>query len=490
MNKIKNVFSFILFTIVCTTSSAQLVKFRKVIGNNGYDVGMSAQQTVDKGYSVGGSTTSFGNGIADFYLVKTDFLGVPLWHETYGGINIDKATCVKQTTDKGYILAGYTNSYGAGGYDVYLVKTDSFGVVQWTHTYGGSDWEFANCVEQTLDGGYIICGGTYSYGKGNEDYYLIKTNSAGDTLWTKTYGGTNEDVAKSVIQSSDGGYILTGCTKSMGDVNGDFYTVKTNAIGDTLWTNKFGGSLLDYGNDVLENAVGGYTVGGETKSFGSGNSDGILIYIDALGVRDLGVLTIGNTANDNIQSITERSDGKIVMAGITDSWGLGKGDIYFFIANADWSFYNSTTFGSAETETANSVENTADKGAIICGTTNGFNKLDDIYLIKTDSSGLSNVGESVFITNVQTINNKNNFEWNVYPNPSNSITNLTITSTTRNISVSVYNIIGELLNKEEFRNTSTNFSMPINTSSLANGIYLLKIETEHSVYTEKIIVKH
>jgi hypothetical protein len=493
MKKIKNILLLLFLVVVTNNAFSQLIKFRKVIGNTGYDVGMSAQQTKDTGYVAFGSTSSFGSGTSDFYLVKTNKFGVPQWHQMYGGINIDKGTCIKETSDKGFIMAGYTNSFGAGGYDAYLVKTDSFGVIQWTHTYGGSDWDFANCVAQTNDGGYIICGSTYSYGKGDEDYYLIKTNSAGDTLWTKTYGGANEDVAKSVIETSDGGYALTGYTKSMGDTDGDFFTVKTNATGDTLWTNKFGGPLLDYANDIIENSVGGYTVGGETKSFGSGNSDAILIYIYPAGNTDAFQYIVGGTGDETVESIIERSDKRTAMVGRTYSWGYANGnaDIYIIILNFDWSYYNGTTFGSLDHETVNSVENTNDKGFILCGSTDGFNnKLDDFYLVKTDTNGYSTSSESVFLTNIQTVSAQNNFDFHIAPNPSNSTTHVNITSSSKKISVSLYTIIGELLSKEEVENNSGSLSIPINTNDLPEGIYLLKVETDRSVHTKKIVVKH
>lgn len=493
MNKIKKILFIILLVFTYHNGFSQPIMFKKAIGNSGYDVGMSAMQTKDLGYIAFGSTTSFGSGTSDMYLVKTDSLGVPVWHRMYGGINIDKGTCVRETSDKGFILAGYSNSYGAGGYDMYLVKTDSFGVIQWTHTYGGSDWDFANCVEQTNDGGYIICGTTYSYGNGDEDYYLVKTNSLGDTLWTKTYGGANEDVAKSVIPTSDGGYILTGYTKSMGDINGDFYTVKTNAAGDTLWTNKFGGPLLDYGNDVIQTLKGGYAVGGETKNWGSGNSDGILIYIHPSGNTDPNTFVVGDKENETIQSITERPDGKIAMAGETFTWGIpnGKGDIWAMIINDDWSFYKSTTFGSIGREVVNSIEVTEDNGFIICGSTDGFNnRLDDFFLVKTNDTVFSTNKESVFITTIQTVNSQRNFDFHLAPNPSNNTAYLNITTSSKKISISLFNVIGELLSKEEQENTSGKLSIPIITDGLPDGIYLLKVETDKAIHTEKLVVKH
>ncbi len=176
---------YICALLLCLPFAAQAqtpVKFRKVIGNTGYDDGYSVQQTHDKGYIIGGATSSFGSGSTDMYAVKTDSMGIPRMHQPLGGINIERGYSIKETTDHGYIFLGYTNSYGAGGYDFYLVKMDSALIPQWTKTYGGTDWDFGYSVKQTADGGYILCGSTFSYGKGDQDYYLVRTDAGGDTL--------------------------------------------------------------------------------------------------------------------------------------------------------------------------------------------------------------------------------------------------------------------------------------------------------------------
>jgi len=150
-----------------------------------------------------------------------------LWTRTYGGSSDDGAYSVQQTTDGGYIMAGQTLSFGAGNYDFYLVKTNSLGDTLWTRTYGGNVHDCAYSVRQTADGGYIVAGYIYSFGAGSDDFYLVKTNSQGDTLWTRTYGGSNSDLAYSVQQTADGGYIVAGYTESFGAGDHDFYLVKT-----------------------------------------------------------------------------------------------------------------------------------------------------------------------------------------------------------------------------------------------------------------------
>lgn len=486
-----NSFLSILLILVLFKTTAQQIKFRDVLGNNGYDYGLSAQQIKDKGYIVCGSTTSVGSGNSDIYIIKTDSTGKPVKEKYIGGINVDRGTCIKETTDNGYIILGYTNGSGTGGYDIYVIKTDVDLNISWMKTYGGNDWDFGNCIEQTKDGGYIICGGTYSFGKGDEDYYLIKTDSKGDTLWTKTYGGAGQDEARAVIQTKDGGYALTGFSNST-DTLGNFYTIKTNETGAVTWINEFGKTQLDKANDLLELSSGGYIVGGETKSFGAGKSDGILIGLTPTGTTTGKTFLIGDKENDNVQSITERKDGKIAFAGNTNSYGFnnGKGDIYFGIMNGDWSYFVSTTFGSNGAETVNSVESTMDDGAIICGSTNGFrNFLEDIYLIKTGNDGYSSPKETVILTPIAETE-KDLFHFTIYPHPiTTTVANLHIATSNHTLTIELYDVTGHLLKKETLRSVAAGSSVPFAIGELAEGFYFIKLITDQTSASKRILVK-
>ncbi len=490
MKSFRYILSLTVLLVAGKITEAQQIKFRDVLGNNGYDYGLSAQQTNDRGYVVCGSTTSVGSGNTDIYIIKTDSTGKPTNEKSIGGINVDRGTCIRQTNDNGYIILGYTNGSGAGGYDIFAVKTDASLNVTWMKTYGGSDWDFGNCIEQTKDGGYIICGGTYSYGNGDEDFYLIKTNSDGDTVWTKTYGGTGQDEAKSVIQTSDGGYALTGHSTSK-DTLGNFYTIKTNETGLVTWVNEYGGPLLDQANDLLELSNGEFIIGGETKSSGAGKSDGILVGLTATGTLTGKTFLIGDKENDNIQSITKRIDGKIAFTGITNSYGFanGKGDIYFGIMNSDWSYFMSTTFGSTETETVNSVEPTNDGGAIICGSTNGFrNLLEDIFLIKTGSDGFSSTKETIILTKINE-EEKEAFQFTIYPNPVSTIANLILSTASRAVTVELIDITGHLLKSETFFGVTPGIAIPFPIDKLADGVYFIKITSDLTVISKPVLIR-
>ena len=194
--------------------------------------GASAQQTSDGGYILTGITDQF-DDLGDLWLVKVNADGGTAWHNHYGVSNIyDEGTSVRQTTDGGYIIAGETGPLA--NRDIYLLKTNSIGNQQWSKTLGGpkSDWNAV--VQQTMDGGYVIAGSTYSYGAGMSDGYLIKTDATGNTLWTNTFGGSGPDYFYSVQQTKDGGYIMVGSTESYDDGSSDVYIVKTDRDGSSL----------------------------------------------------------------------------------------------------------------------------------------------------------------------------------------------------------------------------------------------------------------
>lgn len=183
--------------------------------------GWSVKETFDGGFIIAGED------YGDVWLLKTDSNLDTLWTKTHGGSLDDDGYSVQETYDCGYIIAGRTKSFGAGDWDVYLIKTDPNGDTLWTKTYGGDGRDEGYSVHLTSDGGYIIAGLTASFGAGGEDVYLIRTDENGNVLWTKTYGGPEDDWACSVQETSDGGYMIAGCTKSFGAGLSDFYLIKT-----------------------------------------------------------------------------------------------------------------------------------------------------------------------------------------------------------------------------------------------------------------------
>ena len=360
----------------------------KTYGGTNNDYGYSAVQTSDGGYAIVGFTFSFGAGYRDALLVKTDSNGNKLWQKTYGGAGDDYGFSMVQTSDGGYAIAGYTTSFGHGNSDVYLVKTDSNGNIQWSNTYGGTVEDYGNYLIQTSDGGYAIVGYTGSYGtSGSYDGYFVKTDANGNMQWNKTFGGSDHDYGYSVIQTSNGGYVITGRTGSYGGSYGYALLVKTDANGNQLWQKTYGGAGNDYGYSVVQTSDGGYAMAGFTTTFGVGGLDVYLVKTDANG-NQLWQKTYGGAGNDYGYFLVQTSDGGYAIAGYTNSFGAGGYDAYLVKTNSLGNQLWSRTYGGTSNDEGHSVVQCSDGGYAIGGNSGSLGAVNlDFYLVKTDSSG-------------------------------------------------------------------------------------------------------
>jgi len=195
------------------------------------------------------------------------------WSRTYGDVNTEIPRSVVQTTDGGFAIAGWTNSYGSGGDDLWLVKTDLNGDVEWNQTYGGAAADHAGSVMKTNDAGYALVGSTKSYGAGGDDFWLVKTDPSGHIQWNRTYGDAEEDRAISAIISSDGGYVMTGYTQSFGAGDRDFWLVETDVDGDIQRSRLYGGIASDMASAIVRTIDDEYAIVGYSYSYSSGKSD-------------------------------------------------------------------------------------------------------------------------------------------------------------------------------------------------------------------------
>jgi len=317
------------------TDSTGVELWNKTFGGSSDDEGQSVQQTSDGGYIIAGWTQSYGSGSKDLWLIKTDSAGNEQWNKLFGGTYDDGATSVRQTTDGGYVISGYTSSYGAGSVDAWLIKTDSLGNQEWQKPLGGLSSDGAWCVQQTTDGGYILTGWTYSYGPGAiGNLWLVKTDSLGNQQWNKAFGGTDVDRGYYVSQTTDGGYIITGYTDSFGAGLYDMWLIKTDSSGNEQWSKTFGGSGRDYGNSVQQTYSGGYIITGYTLSYGAGNEDVWLVKTDSLGNK-VWDETFGGTSSDVGYLGQQTTEGGYIVTGHTLSYGAGVHDVWLLKIESD-----------------------------------------------------------------------------------------------------------------------------------------------------------
>jgi len=371
-----------------TSSSISDGVWSKTYGGTRNDYGLSVIQTSDGGYAIAGYTDSSGAGDYDVYLVKADSSGNAQWSKTYGGTGLDIGRSVVQSSDGGYVIVGYTSSFGAGGTDVYLVKTDSSGNLQWSKTYGGTSGDEGYSVVQLPLGGYVIVGYTSSFGAGLGDVYLVNADASGNMQWNKTYGGKGADVGESMIQSSESGYVITGYSTSFGTkiTDNDVYLVKTDASGNMQWNKTYGGPSSEVGSSVVQSSDGGYVIVGYTSSFGAGLGDVYLVNADASGNMQWSK-TYGDTGLDIGDSVVQSSDGGYVIVGYTSSFGAGGTDVYLVKTDSSGNLQWSKTYGGTGNDYGRSA-NQIPGGYVIVGNTESFGAGGaDVYLVKTDSSG-------------------------------------------------------------------------------------------------------
>jgi hypothetical protein len=454
------------------------------------DWGHSVQQTSDGGYIITGYTSSFGAGENDVYLIKTDSLGDTLWTKTYGGFDSDIGWSVQQTKEGGYIITGRTKSFG-GEYEAYLIKTDSSGDSLWTRTFGGSNDDYGYIVQQTVpDGGYIITGYTYSFGAGRADVYLIKTDSLGDTLWTKTYGSTDIDYGYSVQQTSDGGFIIAGYTYSgSGSGSIDAYLIKTDPLGDTLWTKTIGGNYAEFGTSIQQTVSDkGYIIVGYSESSSGGwPGDIYLIKTDSLG-DSLWTKTYGGSGIESCFSVQQTSDGGYVITGLTESFGAGAVDAYLIKTDSTGDTLWTRTFGGTVSEQGRSVQQTSDGGFIITGVTNSFGAGGlDVYLIKTDGSGMVGIEESNDEYRTR------NIEFRLLQNKPNPFSTLTALSyelgAPARTTLKIYDITGKLVKiLVDKRQDPGVYQIHWEGKDIGSGIYFYRLQSGDYSTTKKLIL--
>jgi len=374
-------------TVLAITSSDAQVTYQKTFGGLSFDVCNNAALTNDSGYILTGFTESFGSGSRDLFLVRTNASGDTLWTAAYGGAQSDEGNTVTETFDGGIAAAGYTGSFGTTTLDIYILKTNSTGDLLWSKRFDSSGDDLAFSIQQTSDSGFILTGSTSIHG--TDDVSLIKLNSTGDTLWTKCFMRLDDDVGFSVTETYDEGFLITGQTHiGIGGVN--MFLIKTNSVGEIQWENLYGGNAIEYGLQVQQSADSGCVVVGSSSS-NSGFFDFSFLKTDSAGNTEFMKVY---EASGEASSIIQMPDGYL-LSGSSNNFGAFSTDGYLIRTDLTGNPVWAKTFGSPNAETASTALPATGEGYVVCGNTTGFGGgLYDAYMIRTDSSGSSGCNDT------------------------------------------------------------------------------------------------
>lgn len=482
----KSTFLIILLFLFTSLAAAQAPDTAWTTTCGGFlnDYGNSVDITADGDYIVVGETYSIESGSYDIYLVNISSSGDTIWSKTYGGIQSEYGNAVIRTSDGGFAVAGETRSFGSGSYDIYLLKTDSSGDTLWARTYGGDDYEEGHSIVQTFDGGYIITGSTRSSGLGYDDVCLVKTDSLGNPDWIRTYGGVNHDCGNWVELTPDGGFIIAGESESFPVYTLYGYVIKTDADGDTLWTKTYGGEFDDAFYCIQPTSDGGYILAGFTTSFGAGMADGWLVKIDELG-DTLWTRTYGGPNDDYIYSVRQTSDSGYILAGWSESYHIGGSDVYIIKTDSLGDITWSGNYGGQGADIGKAIKQTSDDGYIIAGSTSSYGAgNNDVYVIRllSDETGVKGYKADLIPGDFELHPN--------YPNPFNASTTISFElAKPAQVNLSVYDLLGrEIAILVDGHLDSGSYERIFYAPDLSSGIYLYRLRVGNGMKTHRMVL--
>ncbi|GAB0156163.1 hypothetical protein CHRYSEOSP005_14270 [Chryseobacterium sp. Alg-005] len=522
MKYLKSILLILLLSSVAK-SQIPTIQWQKSFGGSNNETAKSIIQTPDGGYITAGfSKSSDGNatinqGDNDFWVVKMDALGTFQWQKSLGGSGDDQANSICTTSDGGYVIAGFTNSSNGditlnkGSSDYWIVKLDALGNIVWQKTYGGQAPDIATSVKQTTDGGYIVTGYSSSsngditgnHSQNTTDYWVVKLDSSGNLQWQKALGGTSNERAFEIQQTSDGGYIVSGDTYSSnsGDVSSaalgsgrDFWIVKLGNTGNITWEKRFGGSGEDNAYSIHQTSDSGYIVSGTTTSingnisFNNGQGDFWIIKLDALGNLQW-EKALGSVTYDQAYSVKQTPDGNYIATGyLSSNTGVAESEplasTQYWIVKLDTlgNLLWHKSYGGSGNEAAYSIISTTDGGLAVAGYSNtnpnngdvtGNHGQLDFWILKL--SGSKELG---------TMENNAPEKPILYPNPTKDFVH--INHLPKESIVTIFDGAGRKVFSKKY--SQTNIS--IETSTFASGVYIVQINSEEkSILSEKLIIK-
>ncbi|MBA7568016.1 hypothetical protein ES708_09735 [subsurface metagenome] len=450
----------------------------------------------DGGYVVAGYTESFGSGGKDGWIARVNDDGTIEWETFLGGADDDMFYSIDNTMD-GFILSGETASSGAGDFDAWLVRVNNSGTVLWEKTIGGSDFDTGISVQETADRGYIIAGQTDTYGAGDSDAWLIRTNSAGETTWTKTFGAEGFDHFTSVIATIDGGYVAVGRTGEADEdpqpgytaVYHDIWLIKTDADGVQTWMQKYGGTGHEVAYSVEQTSYGGYIIAGSTEPYQTNDSDVWIIKTDANG-QTVWTKTYENNGNDAAHSVIETPGGGYAITGLfgagwqyTDVWLVGTDNRGNIIRER-------TSLGGYGSNMGMGVLIADDGDVVVAANTASYSLGGyDLWFIKIDMGTITSVDDAPVSLPTSFALHPN------YPNPFNPSTTLRFDlPEAAEVTLLVYDLLGrEIIRLVDGRHEAGPYRVIWNSRDaqgrqVPTGVYLVRMVSEKYSKTIKMVL--
>jgi len=489
-----------------------IIEWQKNFGGTKKEIAYSIDQTADGGYIVAGISESKDNdvetnrGFRDFWILKLNEIGEIKWKKNFGGSEFERAKSIIQTSDGGYIFVGDSDSDNGdlmgskGNYDCWVLKLDNDGNIVWKKNYGGSERDFANAIQQTTDGGFVIAGYSWSSdGDINnsynlEDYWIFKLDNMGEIQWSRKYGGSGRDFANSIEQTSDGGYIIAGETFSIdGDVGGtngrnDAWIIKLSSDGEIEWNKVFGGYFNDYASSVRQTTDDGYIIAGQAMSedgdlsSNNGNWDYWIFKLDNQG-NLLWSKSYGGSMWDYARAIEQTIDGGYIVGGYSLSSdhdvedNIGYEDYWILKLDSSGNIEWKGNYGGTFSDRAQAIKQTNDNGYIIAGYSwsfdedvDGNNGEEDFWIVKLSSN----------VVNINEI--RSNSFFSVFPNPNSGLFKISC-SDLNTFNIRIIDLHGNVVFSK--KNTSNFFE----ANHISNkGQYFVELTSSKGVFVQKIFI--
>jgi hypothetical protein len=477
----KNFYNPFLGTILLLSTSAairsQPITFEKHYATTFDQSGKDMYQTSDGGYLIAATTENSIMDDLNVILVKTDAYGTIQTIKTYGGSQVDFPNDICPTSDGNFFVVGYSRSFGTGDQNVHLLKVNQSGDLIFEKNYGGWGNEEGKEIIPTADGNYVIIGASNSVAS-NNDMQLIKINANGDVIWTRYYGTSQYESARCVRLCSDGGFIIAGKTALNPTSPATAMIVRTNSNGDTLWTRRITDGVNSYeGKSIAVNTDGTYTLAIDDSSATNDSDVRVMKLPDAATGAPLFNNSFGGNLKDICKNIRATNDGGYVIGGISRSFGWVNPDMWIVKLDGNGNQSWMRNFGASGHEHLHSIRHTTDGGYIATGHARSFAPQWEIYFLKLDANGLVGIGEFASDSKLA-----------VYPNPSNGIINIDIGSSQEYNTFSISNSLGQVVYAADLRALRGNELLTIDIKDKQPGIYFVTLQSSDKKITKKLIL--